>query len=286
MRELKAFIAVFEAGSYTVAASRLCVTQPAISKRIQQLEEQLKQKLFERLGQKMQPTEAAKALYPHAKQLQQSLQNAYDAVFALEDKVQGELNIASSPYVALYHLPAILQAYQKQYPDVTLNIRIHPSHKVQALVTQGEVDIGYLTKPQCPLNELNIKPLCQEAMKLVVRRDHPLIHQDQVSIDDLFQYPLIASEVGTSHYDFIFEYFLKKQQCSPMVAFPINSLEMIKKMLAIALGWSLLPVSLIDGDLDVLNLLDAPLYYELCSITHQTLTLSTACEKLWLFETR
>ena len=121
-QNLRAFLLVAESGSFSKAAKRLHLTQPAVSKRIAQLEAQLNVSLFDRIGRRISTTEAGEALLPHARAVHLELQAAQQSVRDLAGEVRGRLRLATSHHIGLHRLPPLLSFFSKAFPAVQLDI--------------------------------------------------------------------------------------------------------------------------------------------------------------------
>ena len=128
-QQITAFIAVAETSSFTLAAERLYLTQPAISKRINLLEQFLGNRLFDRIGKKIKLTEAGQILMPHAKKILREIEDTRNAVQNLSQSVSGRLTLASSHHIGLHRLPPVLKQYSGSYPDVSIDISFQDSNK-------------------------------------------------------------------------------------------------------------------------------------------------------------
>jgi DNA-binding transcriptional LysR family regulator len=116
LANLNAFIAIAETGSFSGAGERLHLTQPAISKRIAGLEQQLKVRLFDRLGREVGLTEAGRALLPRAYQILNVLDDTRRALTNLTGEVSGRLTLATSHHIGLHRLPPLLREFTRRYP--------------------------------------------------------------------------------------------------------------------------------------------------------------------------
>ena len=112
------FEAIYNKRNLTHAADLLCVTQPAVSKRVAQLEEHLNATLFDRIGRTITLTEAGAALLPHARAVQLELQAAEQSVRDLSGEVRGRLRLATSHHIGLHRLPPVLSFFSRTFPAV------------------------------------------------------------------------------------------------------------------------------------------------------------------------
>ncbi len=121
------------------------LTQPAVSKRVAQLEEQLNAALFDRIGRTISMTEAGAALLPHARAVLLELQAAQQSVRDLAGEVQGTLRLATSHHIGLHRLPPVLSYFSKAYPAVQLDIDFMDSEQAYELTLRGEVELAVVT---------------------------------------------------------------------------------------------------------------------------------------------
>ena len=120
---LDAFLAVAHTGSFSRAAEQLHLTQPAVSKRIASLEQQLGTRLFDRIGKHVHLTEAGRALKPRAELIISLLNDTSRALGNLSSTIQGRLRLATSHHIGLHRLPPVLRRFTKAYPGVELDIQ-------------------------------------------------------------------------------------------------------------------------------------------------------------------
>ena len=142
LASLNAFIAIAETGSFSLAGERLHLTQPAISKRIAGLEQQLKVRLFDRLGREINLTEAGRALLPRAYQILGVLDDTRRALSNLNGEVTGRLTLATSHHIGLHRLPPLLRAFTRAHPQVALDIQFLDSEVAYEEVLHGRAELA------------------------------------------------------------------------------------------------------------------------------------------------
>ncbi len=142
---LEAFIAVAETGSFSAAAERVHVTQPAISKRIAQLEEQLDCRLFDRFSRTIYLTEAGHALRPRAERILRELADTRQAIHDLSGQVAGKLHIAISHHIGLHRLPPVLKRFAGLNPEVSLEVDFMDSEVGYEGVLQGRFEVAVVS---------------------------------------------------------------------------------------------------------------------------------------------
>ncbi|MFZ2320702.1 MAG: LysR family transcriptional regulator, partial [Pseudomonas sp.] len=145
LASLNAFIAIAETGSFSLAGERLHLTQPAISKRIAGLEQQLKVRLFDRLGREINLTEAGRALLPRAYQILGVLDDTRRALSNLSGEISGRLTLATSHHIGLHRLPPLLRAFTRAHPQVALDIQFLDSEVAYEEVLHGRAELAVIT---------------------------------------------------------------------------------------------------------------------------------------------
>ena len=145
---LESFVAVADEGSFSRAAERLFVTQPAVSKRIASLEEDLGVPLFDRLGRQLALTEAGSSLLASARRILNDIANSRDAIQTLGDQVAGRLRLATSHHIGIHRLPPVLKAFTQRYPQVALDLLFLDSELAIDKVSSGEIELAIVTLPE------------------------------------------------------------------------------------------------------------------------------------------
>lgn len=250
---LQAFVAVAEAGSFSRAADALFLTQPAISKRIAALEDDLRARLFDRMARSVELTEAGRALLPHARRVLAELETSRQVVADLSGTVGGRLRIGTSHHVGLHRLPPILRRYTSRYPDVELDLHFMDSEQACQAVDRGELELAVVTLPESPPETLAVETLWPDPLDFVAAPDHPLTRQTRIEVTDLAQWPAILPAV-TTFTRRIVAAALRPSGMNLRIALETNYLETIKMMVSVGLGWSALPRTMNHGELSVLPL--------------------------------
>ncbi len=272
---LQAFLAVAESGSFSRAAERIFVTQPAISKRIAALETSLGTRLFDRIGRQVQLTEAGHALLARAHQVLKELDDIKRSITNLTGAIGGELRFATSHHIGLHRLPATLKRFHETYPQVRLDLRFMDSERACAAVAQGELELAIVTLPPLAPPPLTVTKLWDDPLDVVVAPQHPLAAVGEVPARRLLDYPAILPGPGTYTREIILG-ALGELRDRITVGMATNYLEVLKMLASIGLGWSALPRTMIDDSLAVVQIRKWKLRRELGIVTHATRTLSNA----------
>ena len=276
---LKAFIAVADSGSFSLAAEQLFLTQPAISKRVSALENELEARLFDRIGRGVSLTEAGQALLPRARNILLDLEDSVRALSNLSGEVHGTLRFGTSHHIGLHRLPPVLKEFVHVYPEVRLDIRFMDSEEACLAVEHGELELAIVTLPPSPANVLQTEKVWDDPLAIMVARDHPLAHKRRLSLRDLASHPVILPATGTYTRQ-IAEAAFKDVDLHLDIALSTNYLETIHMLVSVGIGWSLLPVTMQDDQTRVLSVSALSLSRSLGVVYHRDRTLSNAARAL------
>lgn len=250
---LKAFIKVAETASFSKAAEQLFLTQPAVSKRIKQLEQQFDSKLLDRKGKQIHLTQTGLALLPRARQIVNSILDARQHIADMEGSPMGSLKMATSHHIGLHHLPPILRAFSAQYPDVELDLNFMDSEQACQLIEHNELEIAVVTLPFENSPKIEYSPVWDDPLMITCAADHPLTELPAISLNDLVKHPAVLPSHGTFTRQAI-EKALQDVMSELTINLETNYLETIKMMVSVGLGWSILPSSMLDKSLFRLNI--------------------------------
>lgn len=273
---LKAFLAVAEAGSFSHAADRMHLTQPAISKRIAQLEQQLDARLFDRIGRTVSLTEAGHSLVARANIILQQVEDTERAIRNLSGQVAGQLSLATSHHIGLWRLPRVLTTYVARHPDVTLDLHFMDSEVAHERIIQGELEMAIITLAPNPHERLIAEPIWRDELVFVCSRSHELANRRSLSLATLAEYAAILPDM-TTFTGRIVKGMFEEHDLHLEVGMSTNYLETIKMLIGVGLGWSVLPTTMIDDDIAVLDI-EIDISRTLGVIHHVNRTLSNAGE--------
>ncbi|WP_291371432.1 MULTISPECIES: LysR family transcriptional regulator [unclassified Acinetobacter] len=274
----EAFIKVMETGSISMAADLLFITQPAVTKRIHSLEEYFGVKLFESAGRGVQATHAAHSLLPKVKNWLNELGDIHHTLSHEQEQVQGKLKIGTSHHIGLHHLPQHLRNYVQRFPDVTLDVHFVDSEQAHEQVLAGDLELAFLTLPPQGDERLSYVTIWNDPLVFVAAPFHPLAQKKHLSLEDLVQYPslLPASQTYTTQIT-LAEF--EKQGVKPKITMSNNPLESIRMLVSIGLGWSVLPKTLLNQELQLLDI-NVQMNRQLGMVWHPGRTQSRAVQEL------
>jgi DNA-binding transcriptional LysR family regulator len=277
LASLNAFIAIAETGSFSLAGERLFLTQPAISKRIAGLEQQLKVRLFDRLGRAVSLTEAGRALLPRAYQIHGVLDDTRRALSNLNGEISGRLTLATSHHIGLHRLPPLLRAFTRAYPQVALDIQFLDSEVAYEEVLHSRAELAVITLAPQTREPVRAVPVWDDLLDFVAAPEHPLAANGPITLDDVAKHPAVFPGGNTFTHHIVRRLF-EAQGLTPNIAMSTNYLETIKMMVSIGLAWSVLPRTMLDEQVARLPLAGIQLHRQLGYIVHSERTLSNAAK--------
>ncbi|KXS36902.1 MAG: LysR family transcriptional regulator [Halomonadaceae bacterium T82-2] len=274
-QSLQAFVAVADRESFSLAAESLFLTQPAVSKRIAALEDQVGSRLFDRIGRRVTLTEAGRLLLPRAREILVMVDDSRRALANLSGDIGGSLTLATSHHIGLHRLPPLLKTYTRAHPDVRLDLRFLDSEQAYQGVLDGELELAVVTLAPSPDPRLTVVPVWIDTLHFVCGKDHPLAERTSLPLTALTDHDAVLPGPLTFTRGIVVETFAR-EGLQVRVALSTNYLETLKMMVAIGLGWSVLPASMIDDDLHVLPIPHRPIERPLGYLFHKSRTLSNA----------
>jgi len=272
IHNIRAFLTVAETHSFSRAAEKLFITQPAVSKRIATLEVTLDCQLFDRLGKNIQLTQAGEALIPSYQRILNEMDEAQRIISTLRTNISGHLKFGTSHHIGLHHLPPILRQYSNQYPEVELDIQFMDSEQAAELILEGSIELALITLPDNIKKPLSTIKLWSDPMHCVTSHDHALTKGKTVNIENLSKHGVLLQAHSTHTRNIIDRALQLKPDVK--IIMESNYLETIKAMIQHSLGWGVLPDSMIDDSLHRLKIKGVRMEKHLGVLLHASRTLS------------
>ncbi len=238
LNQLQTFVQVVATGSFSAAADRLGLSQPAVSLQIRQLERRLGLKLLERLGRSLKPTAAGAILLDHAERIQGSVDQALQALASHGETITGRVAIGTGATACIHLLPPLLGQLRQRFPQLDVRVSTGNTLDVLRAVEDNRLDLGLVTLPASGRN-LQVEPLLDDAFVALLLPASPL-PQRALTPPDLAETPLLAFETGSSTRLLIDDWFRRAGQASRPVM-ELGSIEALKELVAAGLGYSLVP---------------------------------------------
>lgn len=194
LRKLQIFTAVAESGSFSAAAERLHMAQPAVSIAVRKLEESLGVSLFDRSGRKVALTAEGETLVGRAQTILQQVADFKASAGDLKGLLRGELNFACPSMLATYFLPDLLAGFLAEHPGLTASVTQAGTTEIENRLLNDEIELGVTTAQGAP--ELDRLPLVTEQMVVCVAEGHPWSQRRSLQISDLHRAPMVVYESG------------------------------------------------------------------------------------------
>ncbi|HEY6913138.1 MAG TPA: LysR family transcriptional regulator [Paludibacter sp.] len=193
---LKVFYTVAKRLNFTKAAEELCITQPAVSKHIQEIESYYKIRLFERNGNKIHLTKAGGVLLHYCNQIFGLYGSLEFDLNALTEIFKGKLRIGASTTIAQYLVPPLLADFHKRYEDIQVSLTINNTEQIEQALNNNSIDFG-IVEGQTKNTLFKYTEFIRDEIVPVVAVNHALAAQKEISIDQLLKTPLLLREPGS-----------------------------------------------------------------------------------------
>jgi len=244
IQQMEAIIALVEERSFSRAAKRMLLTQPALTKNIKNAEDCLGSRLANRSSTGISLTPEGKILFDYARRVVKLRDEARERILALSKDTGGNIYLSASTIPATYILPRALSDFNKANADIHVYIKTADSEDAMNMVLDNEVEMGVIGKK--PLNKkLASETLWKDRLALVVSRHHAWCKKKSVTLPELLNEPLVIREKGSATKE-LFESYLKKSKSISLAQFNIcgelGSSEAIKE--AVIAGWGVSVISI------------------------------------------
>ncbi|MXO04278.1 LysR family transcriptional regulator [Flavobacterium sp. HBTb2-11-1] len=205
---LKVFYTVALRLNFTKAATELYITQPAVSKHIQELEETYKTKLFERNGSKIALTPAGKMLQKYTKSIFDIYREIDFEMSSFNAERQGLLRLGASTTISQYIISPVLASFHQKQKDIKVNLLNGNTEQIETALINKEIEIG-IVEGQSKNQSIKYIPFLKDELVLVCNSNNPLAKQNEISVNDLKSMKFITRERGSGTLEVI-EFALKK----------------------------------------------------------------------------
>lgn len=238
---MQALAAVVEHRSVNKAAKALNISQPALSRKITSLEEELGVKLFARRGKRLELTRVGQISYEFALEMRHVHSRFLNALSEYASANRGRLTIGASLTTLQSTLPGLIAAFTRRAPDVDIHAVTGKTHEIVSLVMEKKCDIG-LVASRVDTPDTVCVPLFDDHLSLVLPSFHPLSAKPDLSVADLENLPMILFSQGT-WYRVLTDELFAASHVAPDVKMEIDSFEVIVRLVSACQLASLLPQS-------------------------------------------
>jgi len=237
--QLKAFYYSVKCGSLSAAAEALYITQPAVTKQIQQLHATYGIKLLNRFGKKMVLTDAGEVLYDFASKIFEAEIQAEEILRDFQQRKSGRIRIHASESFGAYYLPFMVNLFRKKYPTpIQISVNIFPNPVVIENTAKLETDLGFVSYP-LEHKKLLVREVLEDRLVLIAPPSHPLSRKKVLQPRHLEGQPIIMHEKGSGTRDII-DAFLRNNNLSVSISLELSNNEAIKRAVEQGMGLSLI----------------------------------------------
>ncbi|AJE03643.1 LysR family transcriptional regulator [Geobacter pickeringii] len=262
IRQLQFFVEIVRLGSFTRAAERLHVAQPAVSMAMKKLEEELDLVLFNRQERKISLTAEGEIFLRHAEKILDEVTSTETEMEELRGLAKGEVRVGIPPMMSAYFFPQIIRDFSTRYPNLHLAVSGEGATKIQKMILRGELDMGVIAGVSLP-ETLELRRLLREEVIACVPRDHPLAGRTSLTLREFASQQLIFYKEGYSLRELILD-VLKEAGFSPNIRFETNLYTLVKSLVRKEMGISVFLRMVVTEDDDLVAIsFDPPLYLDL-----------------------
>ncbi len=249
-RHLKIFVTVYQTENITKAAEELNMTQPAVTRAVQELEEHYSIRLFERIHRRLYVTEAGRQLYPQAIHIVSAVEQMEKNMSDWDET--GVMRIGAGTTLGSVLLPRVIPEFQRKHPLLTIRSIVTDTTRLQAMLLRNEIDFA-LIEGTPDDSSLKRTLIGRDQMVLILPRSHPLCSRENILIRDLAGQPIIVSEEGSASRSFMEHLFsIHGMKLTPVME--SGSMPVIFRAVQAGIGLSLVPrklMSLYGGSDDI-----------------------------------
>jgi len=257
-RQLHAFSALARRGSFTLAAKDLFLTQSAVSHALKALEKDLGCRLVDRVGKRVQLTEAGREFLRHTENILREMQAARSEMESLSKWDHRHLRLTAGSTACQYFLPPVLRAYQESFPDCTIKIEPGDHRRQLELLRASQVDMAFIFEPPAPaVDDLVFAPIFEDELSLIVSPKHRWAGLEQVPRDAIDAETLIVANRTGYTFRALNDYF-REEKILLSNFIELGSIEAMKELVKLGLGVGVAAPWVVRAELDAGTLVALP----------------------------
>ena len=228
LNQLRVFYHAAKNLNYTVAASELFITQPAVTAQMKAFEESCNLKLFRKKGRNLFLTDEGRALFVYAKKIFKYEKEIEGAIEDMHELKRGVLSLGTTKAYARYFMPVMLTSFHENYPDIKIQLDEGSSLDMTYSLLDFKNEVAVIAKAE-DLPEVNFFPFSKEEMAVIVAPGHPLTRKETVSFKELAEEPFIMKEKGSGTRKLVEQSFAN-ENCEPNILMETSNTEFIKQL--------------------------------------------------------
>ena len=283
LNQLKIFYLAAKYGNLSIAAKDLNITQPAVTKGIQRIQEHYDVMFTNRFGKKLALTDAGEVLYGIAEKIFEMERYAEDSIREFQKLKKGHIRIHASESFGAYYLPSIMTPFCKANPFVKISVNILPTEHVVQNTVELNNDLGLISYP-LENEKIKIREILEDRMVLLVPPGHPLIHKRPIDPRELEKEPMIVHEIGSLSRTAM-DKFIRDNKISVNIPLELSSNRAIKKAVEDGLGVALISRKVAEeeierGELAAIPLSDQSITRKFYMVHHRDKYISEILQRL------
>ena len=241
--QLRSFVTVIERGSFSAAADRLDLTQPAVSLQIRQLEKRLGVRLIERVGRRARPTPAGAELLVHARKIAEAVTSAQESMAPYVSGTIGRVRIGTGATACIHFLPSVLRDLRRRFPKLEIIISTGNAAGMLRQLEENALDLGLVTLP-APGRMFDVSPLLEDEFVVLSSTEGTVLPRT-VTAEVLMRHPIVLYEPGAQTRRIVDDWFA----ASGLAIKPtmeLGSVEAMKELVRAGLGFGIVPRMAVD----------------------------------------
>ncbi|RSL35226.1 LysR family transcriptional regulator [Salibacterium salarium] len=268
IKQLRYFLEVHREGSFSKASEKLHTSQPALSKVIHQLEEELDMRLFDRSTRHLKISEEGEILRVHAQKVLRDVEDLEKAADEIRVRKKGSFKFGLPPVIGSSFFPSIIAFFREHYPDTDMQIVEEGAKIMEESLLEGNIDVGVAILPVDD-EAFEVRPIIEKELLLVVSARHPLAHNDSVKMKELHEETFLMFRQGFSLYDRIREACIQAG-FEPHVGNESTQWDFLLTMAKENMGIAFLPETVLEkadlSDVSVLSITEPLIHWNLALI--------------------
>jgi DNA-binding transcriptional LysR family regulator len=246
LESMRIFRDLVETGSFSRAAELNYLTQSAVSQQLQQLERAVGRPLLERGGRQLKLTDAGKVFFRSAKRIVSAYEEITARMHSVSPESERRLRIAAIYSVGPYVLQGYLKGFLKRHPEVKVEVEYQKASRICDDLLRGRADLGLMAYP-VKRRDLQVIPLADDELVLVMPKRHPLAARESVTLADLSGQDFIAFDRGTPTRKAL-DKLLRKENVRPKVRMELDNIETIKNAVSTGMGVAIVPAETVAAE--------------------------------------
>jgi DNA-binding transcriptional LysR family regulator len=256
LNQLRVFYEAARSGSFTSAAKKLCITQPAVTAQIKTFEDQCNLKLFKKKGRSLYLSEEGSTLFEYTRKIFEYEKEVEDVIEEMRKLKRGTLRLGTSKAYARYFMPFLISSFREAFPHIKVHLDEGSSLDIIHSLLDLKNEVAVIARVEEDPN-ITFVPFKRDRLVLILPSAHAMARKKSVSVEDLVDQPMIMKEMGSGTRKLVNELFSKKG-LTPNVLMETSNTEFIKQLVQRGEGISFLVEEAVAADVREKRLATVP----------------------------